>query len=134
MSFWVIFISHHKGIELLLFVYNWLFPFIFISWKNSCVNFTENDSKFCREMKIVHWMISSIVMHWSISHWKREERKRNIEIRKLWRWSLNLYDHIIWHKDYRASFSLLFKMRRVWHSWINLLTKSDESPGRIFLL
>lgn len=117
-------------------VYNWLFPFIFISWRNSCVNFTESDFKFFwKLMKIVRWLISSIVMHWSISHWKIEERKSYQDYgRKLWRWSLNLYDHIIGHRQYRASFSLLFKMRRVWHSWINLLTKSDENPGRIFLL
>lgn len=116
-------------------VYNWLFPFIFISWRNSCVNFTENDSiNFAGNWWKLYagWYPRlSCIDQYLI---EREKRERVIKIRKLWRWSLNLCDHIIGHRQHRASFSLLFKMRRVWHSWINLLTKSDENPGRIFLL
>lgn len=40
--------------RVVVIVYNWFFLFIFILWRNSCVNFIENDWEL---MKIVRWLL-----------------------------------------------------------------------------
>lgn len=48
--------------------------------KQLCKFFTENDSKFCREMKIVHWMIPQLSC---IDQYLIEREKREREILRL---------------------------------------------------